>query len=328
MSNGSHGLSIRGLSVNYHTPRGTVHALRNIDLDVPPGSVVGVVGESGCGKSSLIGTIIGQLPDNARIAGGEVMFAGANLLELPPSGIRQLMGDRISVVFQDPMTSLNPIRSIGRQMIDIQYRTSRSRSEKLEVAAQMLGKVGVSDPHHRLRQFPFQFSGGMRQRVSIAMALMANPDLLIADEPTTALDATLEVQIVSLLKQLQQEIGCSILFVSHHLGVIAELCDYVAVLYAGAVAEAGTVRDIFHNSKHPYTRRLLDCDPGLIETPCRRLPTIAGEIPNLVDIPSGCVFAPRCEVAYEECFEMAPSSHRVGPRHRAVCHAAAEIGNP
>ncbi|TJV46097.1 MAG: ABC transporter ATP-binding protein [Mesorhizobium sp.] len=326
VANGSRGLSIRGLSVNYHTPRGIVRALRNVDLDVPPGSVVGVVGESGCGKSSLIGAIISQLPDNARIADGEIVFGEANLLKLASSDMRQLMGDRISVVFQDPMTSLNPIRSIGRQMADLQYRTARGRAEKLEVAARMLRKVGISDPEHRLRQFPFQFSGGMRQRVSIAMALMASPDLLIADEPTTALDATLEVQIVSLLRQLQQEIGCSILFVSHHLGVVAELCDYVVVLYAGEVAEAGNVRDIFHNSRHPYTRRLLACDPGLIETPSRRLPTIAGEIPNLVDIPLGCIFAPRCSAAYGHCFVQAPDSYQVGPGHRAVCHIAAETG--
>ena len=325
---GPQGLSVRGLSVSYHTPRGIVRALRNVDLDVPPGSIVGVVGESGCGKSSLIGSIIKQLPDNARVESGRIQFAVENLLDKTRSDMRAIMGDRISVVFQDPMTSLNPIRSIGRQMTDIQYRTTRSRAEKREIAVQMLRKVGVSDPEHRLRQFPFQFSGGMRQRVSIAMALMANPDLLIADEPTTALDATLEVQIIHLLKQLQQEIGCSILFVSHHLGVIAELCDYVVVLYAGEVAEAGTVRDVFHRARHPYTRRLLECDPGLIEDASRRLPTIAGDVPNLMAPPDGCIFGPRCHAAHDQCFRQPPVSHQIAPTHRAACHFALETAEP
>jgi peptide/nickel transport system ATP-binding protein len=320
------GLYIRKLSVDYNTPRGIVRALRNIDLEVPPGSVVGVVGESGCGKSSLISSIIRQLPDNARISSGAISFGGSDLLELPANDMRQMMGDRISVVFQDPMTSLNPIRSIARQMTDIQYRTDRSRAEKRQAALQMLQKVGISDPQQRLRQYPFQFSGGMRQRVSIAMAVMARPDLLIADEPTTALDATLEVQIMTLLKQLQREIGCSILFVSHHLGLVTEFCDYVVVLYAGEVAEAGTVRNIFHNSRHPYTKRLLECDPSLIGASSKRLPTIAGEMPNLMQIPPGCIFAPRCLSAVEDCVTRRPQWHDFGPKHRVACHIAAEAG--
>lgn len=318
------GLNVRGLSVDYQTASGKVHALRNVDLDVPAGAVVGIVGESGCGKSSLISSIIGQAPDNAQIS-GRIDFNHQSLLELPPDRMRDLMGQRISVVFQDPMTSLNPIRSIGRQMIDIQYRTGRGRAEKREYAIEMLKKVGVSDPADRMNQYAFQLSGGMRQRVSIAMALMARPDLLIADEPTTALDTTLEVQIIRLLKELQKEIGCSILLVSHHLGMIAELCDYVVVLYAGEVAEAGTVRDIFHHSLHPYTRRLLECDPGLIEKVTRRLPTIAGEIPNLLQISPGCIFAPRCDCAQQACLARRPPLLQLGPGRRVACHRAAEL---
>jgi peptide/nickel transport system ATP-binding protein len=320
------GLSVRGLSVNYHTPRGVVQALRGVDLDVPPGSIVGVVGESGCGKSSLISSIIRQLPENARIEAGEIRLGEEKLLEIGNTNMRDLMGDRISVVFQDPMTSLNPIRSIGRQMTDIQYRTKRSRAKKRNTAIQMLAKVGVTDPADRLNQFPFQFSGGMRQRVSIAMALMANPDLLIADEPTTALDATLEAQIISLLKQLQAEIGCSILFISHHLGVIAELCDYVVVLYAGEVAEAGTVRDIFHDARHPYTQQLLKCDPALIEVTGRHLPTIKGEIPDLMNVQQGCIFARRCSTPQEECHAQRPPTRTVSTGHRVACHLATEAG--
>jgi peptide/nickel transport system ATP-binding protein len=325
--NNQGGLRIRGLSVEYATARGTVRALRNIDLDIPPGAVVGVVGESGCGKSSLIGAVIRQLPDNARVTGGEISFSDVDLLGLPRDRMRDIMGERMSVVFQDPMTSLNPIRSIASQMTDIQYRTGRSRSEKLGIASEMLKKVGVADPEHRLRQFPFQFSGGMRQRVSIAMALMAKPELLIADEPTTALDATLEVQIMSLLKDLQREVGCSILFVSHHLNLVAEFCDYVVVLYAGEVVEAGTVQEIFHGSKHPYTRLLLECDPGLIEDVGRRLPTIAGEIPNLMNVPAGCIFAARCPSVFNECRTRKPQPRELAPFHSAACHLAATAGS-
>ena len=318
-------LSVRDLSIDYLTPRGPVHALRNVSLDVPAGSIVGVVGESGCGKSSLISTIIGQMPSNGRIASGSVTFGEDALHIFGPRRMRRIMGDRISVVFQDPMTSLNPLRPIGRQMMDIQYRSNRTRAEKYDAAVSMLARVGISAPEQRMKQHVYEMSGGMRQRISIAMALMANPDLLIADAPTTALDATLEVQIIELLRELQLEFGCSILFVSHHLGMIAELCDHVVVLYAGEVAESGPVRDIFHAPQHPYTRRLLECDPGLIHDTDARLPTIPGEIPDLSNVPGGCIFAPRCLEATAECHSHHPDPRLRAPGHRAWCHHAARM---
>ncbi|KRS15029.1 ABC transporter ATP-binding protein [Roseovarius indicus] len=320
------GLQVRGLTVDYRSEGGRIHALRNVDIEVPAGSIVGVVGESGCGKSSVISSIIRQLPENADVTGGTIGFGGNNLLDLSKPEMRRIMGDRISVVFQNPMTSLNPIRSIGKQMIDIQYRSGRSKAEKRKVAIDMLNRVGVTDPEARLDQYSYQFSGGMCQRIAIAMALMAEPSLLIADEPTTALDATLEVQIVDLLKNMQQELGCSILFVSHHLGVIAELCDHVVVLYAGEVVEQGAVRDIFHRPAHPYTRRLMECEPGMIETVTRRLPSIAGEVPGLVNLPKGCIFADRCTERFARCEAEHPELQQISDSHRVACHLADENG--
>ena len=226
-------LQIKNLTMDFLTPRGPLHALRRLNLEVPAGEVVGVVGESGCGKSTLISAIIRLMAENAVIVDGEIFFESDSLLELSEDRMRQLRGDRISMVFQDPMTSLNPVLTIGKLMTDIQYRDHIGRAEKRKRAVDMLAKVGIPDPEGRLKQYSHHFSGGMRQRITIAMALLANPALLIADEPTTALDATLEVQIIHLLKELQENIGCSILFVSHHLNVIAELCDRVLVMYAG-----------------------------------------------------------------------------------------------
>ncbi|MGX7877130.1 ABC transporter ATP-binding protein [Mesorhizobium sp. ORM6] len=218
--------------------------------------------------------VMGLLPENAQVTAGSIIFERRDLLTLTAQARRSLMGDRLSMIFQDPMTALNPVRTIESQMIDIQHHEQRGRSEKRDRAVDMLKRVGIPDRQSRIGNYPHQFSGGMRQRICIAMALLVKPALLIADEPTTALDATLEVQIIHLLKDLQREIGCSILFVSHHLGVVAELCDRVAVMYAGEVVEHGPVRDIFHSPGHPYTRALLECDPGRIKQRTRTLPTI------------------------------------------------------
>ena len=255
-------LDIQDLSVSYSTPRGSLKALRNVSMAIPEGKITGIVGESGCGKSTLISAIIRLMAPNARVGSGAVRFKGEDLLARSEAGMEALRGTEISMVFQDPMQTHNPVLTVGQQMVDIQYRDRKSKAEKLKRAAEMLALVGIPDPEARLNQYPFEFSGGMRQRIAIAMALMAKPSLLIADEPTTALDATLEVQIIKRLKELQDEIGCSILFISHHLGVIAELCDEVVVMYAGEVVERGSVRDVFHTPAHPYTKALLDCDPG------------------------------------------------------------------
>jgi len=313
-------LSIDKLSVDFLTPRGTVSALRAVSLDVPRGSIVGIVGESGSGKSTLIAAATRLLPENAVIRGGAVGFDGEDMLNLPPDRLRALRGRRIAMVFQDPMTALNPVLSIGRQMIDIQYRDRLDRAGKRTRAAEMLRRVGIPDPGARLDRFPHEFSGGMRQRIAIAMALLGNPDLLIADEPTTALDVTMEAQIIHLLRELRREFHGSILFISHNLGLIAELCDHVVILYAGEVIERGTVQDIFHRPSHPYTEALLVCDPARLNRASRALPTIGGEVPDLIRLPSGCIFAPRCSKAFARCRSEAPHTHLVAREHTASCH--------
>ena len=316
-------LEVDDLSVSYATEGGELKALRDVSLDVPQGEIVGIVGESGCGKSTLISAIIGLLAPNARKASGAIRFRGENLLGLGADKMRALRGQEIAMVFQDPMTSLNPVLTIGRQMRDIQYRLPDSKAEKNARSIRMLQRVGIPDPASRLHDHPHQLSGGMKQRVAIAMALMMKPALLIADEPTTALDATLEVQIIHQLKRLQEDIGCSILFISHHLGVIAELCDRVTVMYAGEVVESGTVREIFHAPAHPYTRMLLACDPGAISERTRVLPIIRGFLPDLVNLPRGCVFRERCDSVIEAC-NARPSMRAGDGDRRVACHRAGE----
>ncbi len=315
-------LNIRDMSIHYSTPRGTLKALRHVNVSVPKGKIIGVVGESGCGKSTLISAIIRLLAPNANLASGAITFDGKDLFGLSEDEMRGLRGTDISMVFQDPMQTHNPVLTIGRQMTDIQYRDDMTMEQKTKRAVDMLTQVGIPDPAARLNQFPHEFSGGMRQRIAIAMALMARPKLLIADEPTTALDATLEVQIIKRLEELQADIGCSILFISHHLGVIAELCEEVVVMYAGEVVEQGSVREVFHSPQHPYTKALLECDPGHIKEKTRNLPTIPGEIPDLVNIPAGCAFAPRCPRVFDACHTQRPEWTRIKEGQHALCHLA------
>ena len=321
---GDNVLEVRNLSLDFGSPRGRVKALRDVSVTVPKGRIVGIVGESGCGKSTLANAVMALLAHNAEVTAGEIVFQGENLLYLSEPRLRALRGRKMSMIFQDPMTALNPVLSIEQQMLDVLYRDRGSKRQKRQRALDMLQRVGIPDPGDRLKAYPHQFSGGMRQRICIAMALLVEPALLLADEPTTALDATLEVQIIHLLRTLQEEIGCSILFVSHHLGTVAELCDDMVVMYAGEVVERGTVRDIFHNAKHPYTQALLECDPGRIGTPTRNLPTIPGELPDLVDVPQGCVFKGRCPHAYDRCERERPPHHHAGQAHSASCHLLAE----
>ena len=319
-------LEVRGLSVDFHTARGRVHALRDVDLVVPRGEVVGLVGESGCGKTTLVSAVMRLLADNAEVRSGRIVFDGQDVLRLGPTELRRLRGDRIAMVFQDPMTALNPVLRIATQAIDVQYRAPIGRAEKRRRAIEILRHVGIPDPERRIDRYPHEFSGGMRQRICIALALMTGPDLLIADEPTTALDVTLEAQIIHLLRELKDEVAGSILFVSHHLGLVAELCDRVTVMYAGEVVETGTVRDVFHRPQHPYTQALLLCDPARIEATTRELPTIEGDVPSLTRLPEGCVFRPRCPRAFARCTApppLYPAPDRVparGPGHAARCH--------
>ena len=311
-------LDIQNLSVDYETSRGDLKALRDVTFDIRKGEIVGIVGESGCGKSTLISAILRLIAPNTRFRSGEVLFKGEDLLKASTSRLRDLRGSEISIVFQDPMQTHNPVISIGQQMLDIQHRAKISTQDKLAHAAEMLEAVGLPDATARLKQYPHEFSGGMRQRIAIAMALMSKPDLLIADEPTTALDATLEVQMIEKLQELQASMGCAVLFISHHLGVIAELCHRVVVMYAGTVVESGDVREIFHNPKHPYTRRLIECDPGHIKERARVLPTIPGEVPDLTELTEGCIFRDRCDQKIARCAET-PLLEDFSANHRAAC---------
>ena len=317
-------LEIERLSVRYDTDKGPLEALRAVTMNVPSGEIVGVVGESGCGKSTLISALLQLLPENGRVADGAIRLEGEDVVGASPRRLRDLRGRDMSVVFQDPMTSLNPVLSIGRQMRDIQYRDAISRTKKDRRSAAMLGRVGLPDPEGKLFFYPHELSGGMRQRVAIAMAAMMEPKLLIADEPTTALDATLEVQIIELLQELQRELGCAILFISHHLGVIAELCERVVVMYAGETVEEGPVADVFMNPAHPYTRKLIECDPGRLKQRVETLPAIPGSLPDLTDRPAGCIFRDRCDFASAACADRPPRDF-VDDTHWAACHHTGEV---
>jgi oligopeptide/dipeptide ABC transporter ATP-binding protein len=320
MSDNNHVLDVRDLSVSFNTARGSLRALRHVDITVPQNKIVGIVGESGCGKSTLINSMLRLLAPNAEVdPKSEVVFQGEDVMKMNTTDLRGLRGQRISMIFQDPMTALNPVISIGAQMTDILYRLDMTKAEKRARAAEMLGQVGIPDAMRRLDDYPHQFSGGMRQRICIAMALMMNPALLIADEPTTALDVTLEAQIIHLMKELREKFECSMLFVSHNLGLIAELCDEVIVMYAGEVVEQGNVHDLFHRAQHPYTQMLLECDPARITETRRDLPTITGSVPDLVDLPPGCIFAPRCPKRYDPCDLSPPGTYAIAGQHSARC---------
>jgi peptide/nickel transport system ATP-binding protein len=311
---------IEDLSIRFDTQQGPVYPLRNVNIDVPRGQIVGIVGESGSGKSTLALALMRLLPGNAAITSGEVQLLGKDLLKLPVEEMRGLRGTRLAMIFQDPMTSLNPVRSIGQQMLDIQYRGKESRADKLARAANALKRVGIPDAREQLSRYPAEFSGGMRQRICIAMSLLQKPELLIADEITTALDVTLEAQVLHLLRELRAELNGSILFISHNLGAVAEVCDSVVVLYAGEVVEQGPVFEIFDRPQHPYTRALVECDPARIENITRELPVIPGDVPNLRSIPHDCIFAPRCSHVMDICRRQRPPPIFIGNGHSARCH--------
>jgi oligopeptide/dipeptide ABC transporter ATP-binding protein len=314
-------LDIRDLSVDFRTPRGRVHALRGVDITLPGNTILGVVGESGSGKSTVVWAVTRLLANNAVVESGEILFDGTDVLGLNARQLEQFRGEQVSIVFQDPMTSQIPVMSYARQMTDIQYRRrDRAATEKRRVAIDMMRRVGIPDPEQRVDQFPHQFSGGMRQRAGIAMALLMNPTLLIADEATTALDVTMEAQVIHLLRELRHELQATIMVVSHNLGLIAELCDEVVVMYAGEVVERGSVHEIFHDPSHPYTQALLECDPARVLERTRFLPTIPGDVPDLHRVPKGCVFAPRCPRAFDACSREEPSDHAITDHHLARCH--------
>ena len=313
-------LDIRGLSVEFRTSRGRLRALRDVSIAVPRGRIVGIVGESGSGKSTVIWSVMRLLSGNAEVTGGELLFEGRDLLALPDREMRALRGEEISVVFQDPMTAQIPVLPYARQMADILYRRSDPPAETRRQGIAMLETVGIPDPAARIDQYPHHFSGGMRQRAGIAMALLTGPKLLLADEPTTALDVTMEAQIIRLLRALQEETGATLVVVSHNLGLIAELCDEVVVMYAGEVVETGSAREIFHEARHPYTRALLECDPARVPGRVRRLPVIPGDLPDLTAAQAGCIFAGRCARAMELCRDETPPDAATPTGATARCH--------
>lgn len=313
-------LSVKNLSIDFLTPSGPVHALREVNLSVPQNRIVGIVGESGSGKSTVASAVMRLLANNADVRTGEIEFEGRDILAMSESELRTVRGEEIAMVFQDPMTAQTPVLSIGQQMIDIQYRRSLSIKEKRQKAIDMLTRVGIPDPSDRMDQYPHQLSGGMRQRISIAMSLMMSPKLLIADEPTTALDVTLEAQIIHLFRELRKSFDGSIIVVSHNLGLIAELCDEVVVMYAGEVVERATVDDIFHRAAHPYTQALLDCDPARLDELTEKLPTITGDVPDLQGIPAGCIFASRCDQKLQRCTSKRPPLVTITESHDVRCH--------
>jgi len=316
-------LDIRNLSVEFRTPRGRVKALRDISFPIRRNRIIGIVGESGSGKSTVLWAIMGLLAGNAEVTGGEILFEDRDMLRFDEAGLRAARGEEISIVFQDPMTSQIPVLTYARQMFDILYRRPKlSADDKRRMAVEMMKKVGIPDPEHRIAQYPHHFSGGMRQRAGIGMALLTGPKLLLGDEPTTALDVTMEAQIIHLLQELQGEFDATIAVVSHNLGLIAELCDDVVVLYAGEVVETGDVHSIFHDPQHPYTRALLECDPARIRERSDKLPVIPGDIPDLVRLRPGCIYAPRCQRAMPVCKTTPPprAATEVGD---ATCHLLA-----
>ena len=299
-------LEVENLVVEFPTRKGTLTAVNDISLHIDEGEVLGVVGESGAGKSMTGAAIIGLLEPPGRVASGKILLEGERIDNLPYEKMRRIRGKRIGAIFQDPLTSLNPLYSVGRQLVEtIQTHTDLSPTRARARAIELLTEVGIPAPEKRVDQYPHQFSGGMRQRVVIALALCVNPRLIIADEPTTALDVSIQAQIIALLKRLCRDHGTAVMLVTHDMGVIAETADRVAVMYAGRIAEIGPVREVIKNAKHPYTHGLMGSIPS-IGHDSERLEQIPGSMPRLTDIPTGCAFNPRCPHSFEKCRTVRP----------------------
>ncbi len=321
-------LQVDRLVTAFATEEGTVRAVDDVSFELHPGRTLGLVGESGCGKSVTALSIMRLLPKPAgRIEAGRIRFKDTEILSLPPDALHSLRGNQIAMIFQEPMTALNPVHTIGRQIGEVYRLHFNDMGEDAVVRAttEMLAKVGIPDPAKRLGEYPHQISGGMRQRVMIAMALACRPDILIADEPTTALDVTIQAQILALIRDLQAETGMAVIFITHDLGVIAELCDEVVVMYAGKVAEVAPVEALFHNPRHPYTRGLLTSIPTLVTPAKRRLKVIDGVVPGLDELPPGCRFANRCPHRQAVCDQAPPPLEAVGTAHTAACYYAGEL---
>ena len=316
-------LEIQGLKTHFKTDDGWLHAVDGVDLSIDRGETVGVVGESGCGKSVTAKTVM-KLIDvpPGRIAAGRVLWKGRDLVPLPPQAMRRIRAKEISIIFQEPMTSLNPVFTVGEQIAEsLRLHEGLSRRAALDRAVQMLELVRIPTPERRVRDYPHQFSGGMRQRVMIAIALACKPQLVIADEPTTALDVTIQAQILELLARLKDEMGMAVMLITHAMGVVAEVAQRVVVMYAGKVVEEAPVKELFAHPRHPYTQGLIRSIPriDLDATHKTRLEAIPGAVPRLIDPPEGCRFAPRCKHAVPACLQATPPLREAASGHRVAC---------
>ncbi len=321
-------LEIKDLKTQFFTSAGVVQAVDGITYDVAPGETVAVVGESGCGKSVSAMSILRLIPDPpGKIVGGSIMFDGKDLLALSENQMREIRGRDIGMIFQEPMTSLNPVLTIERQLTEtLEEHLDVTKQAGHDRAMELLNLVGISEPERRLKQYPHHLSGGMRQRVMIAMALACNPKLIIADEPTTALDVTIQAQILELMKELTRSLGVALIIITHNLGVVARYADRVNVMYAGRIIESGTAEDIYHNPKHPYTLALLRSVPRMDVARGQKLKPVDGQPPDLTKLDEGCSFRPRCAYASEQCARAKPTLDEVEPGHISACWEKERVG--
>ena len=321
-------LEVSDLEVEFAVDDGKIKVLDGVSFKVAPGQTLGIVGESGCGKSVTSLAIMGLLPrPHGQVVAGSICFQGEELLTLAPDQMYKVRGNRISMIFQEPMTALNPVQTVGDQLMEVfsLHRPDFSKAQRKEAAIAMLQKVGIPEPAQRFAVYPHNLSGGMRQRVMIAMALACEPDLLICDEPTTALDVTIQAQILDLMKELQAQTGMAIIFITHDLGVVAELCDEVVVMYAGRAVELADIYELFDHPRHPYTHGLMASIPRLEDVPKSLLKTIKGQVPALHEMPAGCRFSNRCPHATEICVSTIPATEQLSDRHAVACHHWKEL---
>ena len=325
MENNNNVLEIRGLNSYFFTEKGVAPAVDGLDLDIPKGKIIGLVGESGCGKSMTAKSIMGLLKYPGRVAGGSIRFEDHDLTRLSDKELRKICGNDISMIFQEPMTSLNPVLKVGRQVREtlLVHNPTMSKAEAKQRVVEMFQRVGIPEAEKRYDCYPHELSGGLRQRVMIAMAMVCKPKLLIADEPTTALDVTIEAQILRLMKELRDETGMSVLIITHNMGVVAEICDYVYVMYAGKIMEQAETFELFDHTMHPYTKGLLDSIPRIGQN-AERLHTIPGVVPNLLHLSQGCPFNNRCEYATDQCRTEKAQLHPVAPDHQVRCFRCEE----
>ncbi len=313
-------LEVKNLETSFKTNVGEVHAVRGVSFYLNQGEALGIVGESGCGKSVTMMSIMRLIDSNGRIVNGDIIFDGKDISKVKDSEMNSIRGNDIGMIFQDPMTSLNPVYTIGDQLMEpLLKHKGMSKEEARKEAIEMLGLVGIPSPEKRMKQYPHEFSGGMRQRAMIAMSLICKPKLIIADEPTTALDVTIQAQILDLMKDLKNKLNTSIILITHDLGVVADLCSRINVMYGGIVVETGTTEDIFYRGKHPYTWGLLGSVPNPKETTKEKLKPIEGQPPDLLKPPVGCPFAARCDYAMKICIEKQPPQFEVGENHKCAC---------